>query len=58
MKGSPDVFFKDEASQIKGKLNALTENMGLEHLTIEVEYGNHDCSMKIDSRTNRHYKKS
>ena len=49
---------KDEISQIKRELKSLTENMGLEHRTIEIEYGNHDCSMKIDTRINRHFKKS
>jgi len=49
---------KDEVSQIKRELKSLTEDMGLEHLTIEIEYGNHDCSMKIDTRINRHFKKN
>jgi len=29
---------KDEVSQIKGKLKSITENMGLEHITVEIEY--------------------
>ena len=39
---------KDEVSQIKGELKSLTENMGLEHLKIEIEYGDGDCIMESD----------
>ena len=41
---------KDEVSQIKRELKSLTENMGLEHIAVEIEYGERDCSMKVDTR--------
>jgi len=44
---------KDNVLQIKGEIKSLTENMGLEHITIEIEYGAGDCSMKVDARHER-----
>ena len=47
------VVIKDKVSRIKGEIKSLTENMGLEHITIEIEYGDGDCSMGVETQNER-----
>ena len=44
---------KDKVSQMKREIKSLTKNMGLEHITIEIEYGDGDCSMESDKQYRR-----